>query len=490
MLFFRRVLELDAKRTLRFEVLGGDLLLHNIVYRTTAAHVVAEDGQVREQSTLRTADMDLFKLVMWDFVDSLGYGWTTVDLGDKAEATMLFARHSVNVLAVVGLPREIVVECDRAFAAKAWYIGAAEMDLGNPMHVRALQLPHALTYRRGDLGLVGEVYDDDSETEVKWSQGEWPHELGFDSVKVVSRWTDDPAWTAPGIRASPLSERGAITVGRTQARSAPRHFERVAEALRSHVRQMKGQSPASVSVAEVLSDPIVDRRKLLEYVLTEDPTRREGFAKAVLFRDLLGITAADWRYLAAQLEVGLADATPLEARSTPHGVQYAALVAVRGRNGDVVPVVSAWIIEENKPPRMTTAYVARRGTPIPSGGAADVPVLRETDAANWQALYEMAVGAGDNAAAATVPTPMFLAGSDPIEEGTCGGASVVIPDARRRFPHWLIKKGYARRGYRGGAQIHAQVSSQSVERATSWANAFAKVLRMNDIACTVETYLD
>jgi hypothetical protein len=210
-----------------------------------------------------------------------------------------------------------------------------------------------------------------------------------------------------------------------------------------------------------------------------------------VFRSALGITSGDWQFLAAQLVTGLATTSPREVRSSPYGVQYEVLLPVQGRNGIVVPVVTAWLITGDDPPRLTTAYVAEFGTAVAGDMAVDARALPFGSQKNWQRLHELAHQGGKEAAAATVPTPMFLTDERPIDDGTCGVAWVVIPDARCSFPKWLISNGYAHKQYPSGARLWADShGSQSVERNRAYAEAYASVLRNNGIDCVAESRLD
>lgn len=115
------------------------------------------------------------------------------------------------------------------------------------------------------------------------------------------------------------------------------------------------------------------------------------------------------------------------------------------------------------------------------------PEVQGTD--RWKAIFELARQHGELAEAECVPTPMKISGEEPIMEGKCGGAYVVVPDARKGFARWLRTSGYGFRHHHGGRAVHAKTHSQSADRASAYAEAFAKVLRMNRIGCRVERYL-
>jgi len=53
----------------------------------------------------------------------------------------------------------------------------------------------------------------------------------------------------------------------------------------------------------------------------------------------------------------LPEATVRSTRITPFGVTYEVVVMVDGLNGATRPVVTAWIIEGDGPPRLTSTWV-------------------------------------------------------------------------------------------------------------------------------------
>lgn len=105
-------------------------------------------------------------------------------------------------------------------------------------------------------------------------------------------------------------------------------------------------------------------------------------------------------------------------------------------------------------------------------------------------LFELADRRGRRAAEAVIPTPMFVGGRA-YPEGEIGGAVVTVKDARRGLARWLLHTGRADRGYAGGAEIvvFGEVG-QSAERAAAYADAFAAVLELNDVSCSVRYFLD
>src|SRR5581483_7195476 len=113
-----------------------------------------------------------------------------------------------------------------------------------------------------------------------------------------------------------------------------------------------------------------------------------------------------------------------------------------------------------------------------------------TGDARWLALYEIAHSAGVIAAAECVPTPMKIIDGELIMEGACGSAHVRVPDVRKGFARWAVRSGKGRASFRSGAMINAGIYSQSYDRAVAFAEAFAAILELNGIRCSVEARLD
>jgi hypothetical protein len=99
----------------------------------------------------------------------------------------------------------------------------------------------------------------------------------------------------------------------------------------------------------------IPRDKLVRYAL--DPAHERGRHKARVFESALAITAADWRYLHDQILQALPEAIVRATRITPFGVAYEVVVMIDGLNGKTAPVVTTWIIEGDRPPRLTSTWV-------------------------------------------------------------------------------------------------------------------------------------
>jgi hypothetical protein len=100
---------------------------------------------------------------------------------------------------------------------------------------------------------------------------------------------------------------------------------------------------------------IVPRQKLEGYLL--DPGHADGRHKARVFQSALGIGAADWRYLNDAILAGVRDAPVSAIVPTPYGLRCTVVMPIQGLNGQRHDVVTGWLVVEDGPPRLVTAYV-------------------------------------------------------------------------------------------------------------------------------------
>ena len=80
-----------------------------------------------------------------------------------------------------------------------------------------------------------------------------------------------------------------------------------------------------------------------------------------MFLSALAIGQADWTYLRDQIlaRVAASPVTALRPRP-PYGVEHEVRIAVDGLNGETHTVLTGWLVPEDGPPRLTTAYVELR----------------------------------------------------------------------------------------------------------------------------------
>lgn len=126
---------------------------------------------------------------------------------------------------------------------------------------------------------------------------------------------------------------------------------------------------------------------------------------------------------------------------------------------------------------------------------------------SFEEIYNEAIVAGQEAAAACEPHPMVVGDaksivSDEIDylkpvhyvsEGLCGFAWVWFPDARKKFNKWMVEHEFAKHdSYQGGVKIWGSAfwNGQSIERKEFGARAAKAVFEAYGIKCFVGSRLD
>jgi len=107
-------------------------------------------------------------------------------------------------------------------------------------------------------------------------------------------------------------------------------------------------------------------------------------------------------------------------------------------------------------------------------------------------VYARAHASGLASYESTVATPMLVSVNDaaPQVAAECGSAFVAVNDARTGFARWLLGAGLGERRIGGGVMVFAPNLTQSFEKARNYAQAFAYVLRENDLPCDIVTVDD
>lgn len=488
--FLRALKTVDRAKATHSLVLRGDLLLDSLCYKPS--RVASQDWtrsnrsgqQTRSSTSQQSADMALFKLLIGDFCDSFQNQWHMLDLVQLPE--LLMQLHTFYCIFVPTFPSRYRTSADEHLRRHPWYLGAAEPDLSNPLHRELLVdslIRDAFVEQGGlymPLGFEGELDGDFYGAEKFSSQG------------IVALPMDEFSERAPLIPISDkLTARAMVTLTRLKNRRALNVHERLANQLASLETARKAPVEYDWDLKQLPNAPDeveVQARKLTDYLLSQ--THEKGKSKARFFEQELGITAEDWRYLRDQLMDALGKASFDDVRVDAYGIRFSVLLPVQGRNGQTATVNTAWIVRSKERATLVTAIPGPKGAVSHSALDASPVVPPELEGADrWQAIFDRAVQAGQEAAAECVPTPMKISGGELIMEGECGGAYVIVPDARKGFARWLKTNGHGVRHYHGGVSVYAETESQSVDRAKAYAEAFAKVLRRNGVECRVSTYL-
>jgi len=108
----------------------------------------------------------------------------------------------------------------------------------------------------------------------------------------------------------------------------------------------------------------------------------------------------------------------------------------------------------------------------------------------FEEIYRKAREKGLEAGHALVPTPMVVYEADlegnrigpdyePIMDGACGFAWIIVKPGNSKFANWLKKNELARKdSYYGGVSIWVSDYNQSHEKKAAYAKAFAEVLKV------------
>lgn len=366
------------------------------------------------------------------------------------------------------------------------YLGAIEVDMGHPIMRDLLwsYLIPAYELIGTKLGFVDLLPSEEDRESL--DESGWWRDVGATNLY----WTtdSDDAYQHPDpIDIPPASLRGHRAFTNLQRIMAPTVRERILDEFAVNPAKLPADTGAFCARPFPGSDfVVVPEAKLRHYAL--DLQHDTGKHKARLFRDLLGIYADDWQYLAEQLRRGVRQAPALrEVRSDQYGVRFDVVTAVQGRNGAIKPVLSGWIVKPGMPATLTTTLPAARGTCADAGPDA-VPILPSTDFGDWSLLWRVASAAADQAADLVVPYPIIAVDGNQrqyVLAGATGLADVRIRDASHGFGQWLLTTGRASSCGESAAEISAPV--EGCDAAAAWAQTFADVVGWHGIRCAVRT---
>ena len=98
---------------------------------------------------------------------------------------------------------------------------------------------------------------------------------------------------------------------------------------------------------------IVDEQKVTGYLLNLD--HKQGGPKAKYFRNR-GFTVQDWSAMAEALRHHGATQPVTESSTTMHGKKFTVECQIKTPDGKNPCILTAWIQEGDKPPRLVTAH--------------------------------------------------------------------------------------------------------------------------------------
>jgi uncharacterized protein DUF6883 len=470
----------DPDGTTRSQFRNGLSSLSRFSERTTGVHAA-------ERSTGRTVsyDMDTYKYVIWDWLDSLTEGWSTVEQ-EKGEA--IFRRRTEECVTLTDLADHIRDEVDRRLQDTPGYVGAFAIDLGNPIHRGGFLdlLSHPAAVSEGSV-IQERSFEGDEDWELEGAADFKPRGLVWQNYG----WLSVEGPEKPGKQ--PLSPRGEGAVAALNRKHSctveARVIEAIDDAFRFHSPRQAFDFKAVGGDGGVL-EAIMPEGKFTHYLFNRD--HKEGGPKSAFFIDVLGIDPQDWRYLAAQFYEGLLMAKPenLELRDwgDGYGMRFNVQMLIRGRSGAEAVVRTGWMLKPGSLPSLSSAVPGDRNADVVDPGEPPIlPPARPTDE-SWATLWGWASAAGIRALQAVVPTPMYLVGYAPIPEGEIGSAAIRVRDARRGLARWLRRSRIGQTDSYGGTVVFDENPGMSLERAVAWARAVALVLRLNGIEAEIEKY--
>ncbi len=478
--FIKSLVLSDIQKTVYTRILDGDVLLHSFCREITEVSY----KKVNEFSATYNMNKDLLVSLIWDLADSLCQNWSSLDFD---ELPLLLGSHNLYCITTLSISKVLAMQIDSNLHGSDGYLGCLETDLGNPLH-RILFIKYLIESCCIKYGNVFYKYDELDGDEIRPL---WANELGKEFVGVIPLDSISYEKIIPPLIFPEFdSQRGKVASNLIARKGKPSHLQQVGYEL--YINTFTDHSKKEFFDLDTKQgfEIIVPEEKLVKYALCYD--NDDGKEKAKVFEKQLGITSKDWRYLAAQLVERLKESSTIRTRKTPYGIQYHADLQVLGLNGNVRTVRSAWITLDGKIIRLTSVFVAKKKHQ--KDGKAETPpvVLTEHNINDkWQQIFDLAKLKGIKVAEQTIPTPMLIEGySEPIYDGLCGFAWILIPDARKGFGRWLRNNKIGYPGYRSGQCIPAETEGQSFERAKAYAEAFATVLKMNGIECYVDSRLD
>lgn len=117
---------------------------------------------------------------------------------------------------------------------------------------------------------------------------------------------------------------------------------------------------------------------------------------------------------------------------------------------------------------------------------------RESRYQAFEDLFAKAYANGLQAGKDVTPTPMVVSGYEhqPVMDGVCGFAWVVVRPGNSSFARWLVKTGRGRTSYSGGVHIWISAHGQSMTRKDAHAQAMADTFRNSPLLSNVRIYAE
>jgi hypothetical protein len=144
-------------RTLLSAVLGADYR-RRASFRTYSGNLIPRTFRITDVNARSSSRVDeRFKddyvarfALLCDLCDSAAEGWSTLD---QAQASWLIFSNNIYLVVVSAMSVQVRRDVDRALSNASWYLGAMEIDPGNPIHQQLFELIPTWTYHRGWIGM-------------------------------------------------------------------------------------------------------------------------------------------------------------------------------------------------------------------------------------------------------------------------------------------------------------------------------------------------
>ena len=474
-----------SKSNIDTHILRGDLLPHTLAYKPTkvSTQICSADGTTTIQHSM-SPDMELYKTILCDLSDSLQLNWCTIN-SIKFPFQIASKRIWTNVLTTIS--QEVAQEIDEKLKCFKPYIGATQIDTGNPIHINLFKLINGMGFRNGQLFFKS---DADGNCSANFYEA---------SNKPTILSDVDFYKTFPSsLEQTKLSDRGRLSASRLTGKSVLSHSEKLAYEILDYAHKNPGiKLDYNADTFPKDGAFLCEKKKIKDYLLNLD--HPDGKSKAKFFAEILGIKREDWEYLIDQISEAMKDAIIFKVTNKKHGISHAALINIRGRNNRTTIIETGWIVETNNRFRLITAYPYKQDIK----DAFDAPPeniapLNLTGNDRWAYIYDCACRAGEKAAHNCTPTPMTLEGYKPIFGGACGFAWITVYDARTGMAKWLKDNNIGHKSYKSGWEISVDPKpnandtwdSQSIAPKEAYAKAFEQVLLANKIKCVSHSRLD
>lgn len=487
----RVVRAIEDRVRLPVQILRGAIVAHTMAYRTSEISLGARSpgkasGLASTADTFsRVADMKIQSVLTGELFEGL---LSTGTFKNESRLFEALSKCTVWVASAFPIDEDIGLEVHNEIADFDPYLGYAIIDLNNPFLYNVFV----------EFMFHNDVIIDGSGIYIP-AEEHMPKEDQEDAVQTARMYgskfdvaaisVEDFETLLPNLeQPKEISERGELSVERISSVTKPTQRETLAQKLAEQFGNGERSKPLRFVATPPKGVPPVDiaQAKLTEYLLNFDHPK--GGGKAKFFSEVLGINPEDWEYLRDQILRGWEIATLYRVGRNEWEYTHGALMKISGRNGRSAVLETGWRVAEHGPVQFVTAYPAAEVADAPAPTPSVVNRTLAGDA-RWSAIYELAIDAAKQAHDQITPTPMFLVGYPPEWEGKCGSATVTLSEDSAAFTRWLVDNGHAFRR-RDSAVLSFHSPTQSIERSTAAAEAFASVLGVNGILCRVESRLD